>query len=243
MEESRYSNIDLKFALLKCFNRGSGHQNRVNVLGRPYQKGALEHELEVKLTPRERGQASRCLRELEDDDLLRATHSDLANPLDWLEITASGRRALERKALDDLDCHLQLIAPGLTEIRHGAWSAASSHEPDSIRQAAHSARELITKVLHNLAPDAEVRKAPWFGNEDRVTRRHRIRLIMEKKQGRVSNSTLPVVETACELVENLYTRFSAVAHHAEPSTLRDQVVRMIRTSEDVLEDILIPESS
>jgi hypothetical protein len=113
-------------------------------------------------SPEERAAAHRALGELEDAELVAATHADLVAPFDWLEITEAGRRALERGTLDELDEWLHEIDPHLINIRQGAWAAVYSSQPDTIRQAAHSGRELIRQVLERLGPDEEVRRAEWF---------------------------------------------------------------------------------
>jgi DNA-binding PadR family transcriptional regulator len=113
----------------------------------------------VTLTNEERGAAYRALRELEDAGLVAPTVADLVSPFDWLELTDAGRRAVERHALDELDRWLQDVYPPLVDIRDGAWSAVYSSQPDALRQAAHSGRELIRQVLDRLAPDDEVHRA------------------------------------------------------------------------------------
>jgi hypothetical protein len=98
----RFSIRQLKFALLECF-AAEARAHRGNVLGRPHQWGSLERRLGVTFTPEERTAAYQALRQLEGDGLVTPTHADLAAPFDWLELTAAGRRAAERHALDELD--------------------------------------------------------------------------------------------------------------------------------------------
>ncbi len=145
----------MKVALLECFGSRNEHQHRGNVLGRPSQRGALEHQLGVTFTTEERNAAHRALTELETAGLIQATHQDAIEPFNWLEISPAGKRALERHVLDVLDYRLLAIDPHLIEIRDGAWSAAYSAQPDATRQAAHSGRELIRQVLDRLAPDGK----------------------------------------------------------------------------------------
>jgi hypothetical protein len=178
LEQSRFSLIEMKFAILRCFANGPSMQHRVNVLGRPYSPGALEGELGDKITPHERAIAGKAMRDLESDGLLRANYRDVVDPENWLEITRSGMRALSLAALDELDSRLVSIDSHLVEMRHGAWSAVHSSEPDSIRQAAHSAREMVTHILDKFAPQASRAKCrlrpSWKDSGARRTRRRRL---------------------------------------------------------------------
>lgn len=55
-----------------------------------------------------------------------------------------------------LDERLASIDPALPSIRRGAWHAIEGDSPDRIRQAATSARELISQVVNRLHPDTPV---------------------------------------------------------------------------------------
>jgi D-serine deaminase-like pyridoxal phosphate-dependent protein len=230
------SPYELKMALLRCFAAAQDHQNRTNVLGRSGYPGALEYQLGVQFTTEERAIAHRALRELENDGLIQATFRDTVLPADSLEITVAGRRALEREALDDLDLALQALDLELLVDRQGAWAALYSSRPDAMRQAAHSGRELIRKVLSRLAPDTEVRGARGF-HGDRVTRQDRVRLVMQKRHGRVSKSTLKVIEAQCNVVDAIYDRLSGLAH-AEVPVIREHVSELLRAGETALKDLL-----
>src|SRR5437868_5441414 len=129
---------------------------------------------------------------------IEPTYSDIVAPEDWVVITDSGRDALKRGALDDLDDVLQRINPYLVQVRRGAWAALGAAHPDSLRQAAHSARELIDQVLKEGAPDEEIRRETGFrpdpGSLSGITRRMRLKLLMRKYRGEVSESDVKVVE-------------------------------------------------
>jgi Predicted pPIWI-associating nuclease len=234
----RFSIYDIKIALLQCFaSQPKGH--RGNVLGRPHQEGTLEHQMGIQFTPEERGAAQLALGELEQAGLVRATHADIAEPFNWLEITDAGRRALEVGALEDIDHWLRGVDPQLIEIRHGAWAAAYSSRPDTLRQGAHSGRELIRLVLDRVAPDADVRAAPWF-HAQKITRRDRIKYVMEKRRGRVSESTLRIIEVQCDVVEASYQRLSMLAHSEIVQQDREQLKDLLRAAEAALRDLLRP---
>ncbi len=233
---SRLSLHEFKIVLLRCFAERRDHQHRTNVLGRENHPGALEEQLGMGFTVEERVLASRGLQQLEKDGLVQATHRNTTAPADWLEITTAGRRALERGALDDLDRALTDLDSALLTVRHGAWAALDSSQPDALRQAAHSGRELIRQVLDRLAPDAEVKKASWF-QTGVVRRRDRVRLAMEKCQGRASQSTARIIEAQCNLMDATYDRLSALAH-ADGPLIREHVEELLRAAEAALKDLL-----
>jgi DNA-binding MarR family transcriptional regulator len=194
--------------------------------------------MKVNFTPEERAAAHRALRDLEADGLVAPTLADVVAPFDWLELTEAGRRAVERHAPDELDQWLQEIDPTLVDMRDGAMAAVHSAQPDAIRQAAHSGRELIRQVLDRLAPDDQVERTSWFRGE-KVTRRDRVKLTLERRAGRISASTLQVVEAQCDVVEANYRRLSAMAHdETAGQAARDHVVELLRASEAALKDLL-----
>jgi len=235
----RFSVRQFKLALFACFGAETNAQHRGNVLGRPAQSGALEYRMKVTFTPEERSAAHRALRELEEAGLVAATHADLVAPFDWLVITDAGRQALQRSALDGLDEALLAVDPRLIQLRDGAWAALHSTQADSLRQAAHSGRELLRQVLDRLAPDEEVRRASWFQGE-KVTRRDRVKLVMQSRSGRISESTLAVIEAQAEVVEANYQRLAAIAHDETGQPARDHVTELLRASEAALKDLLRP---
>jgi hypothetical protein len=152
------SNSELKLFILQIFARSHQALSKYGVVGKPYARGELEMDWNVDRTfsSDERNEARKALEELVAGDLLRPTMSDLAVPDEWLEITEKGRGALARNALDEFDEALMAIDPHLVEIRRGAWSALASSHPDSLRQAAHSGRELIDQTLKTGAPNAAI---------------------------------------------------------------------------------------
>lgn len=238
MDESRFAPRELKLRLLQHFAGRQRSENRRNVLGGPGNTGPLEYQLGVEFTAHERSVAHRALRELEDAGLLRATLADAIAPYDWLEVTEAGRWAVERNALDALDEQLAVLGGNLLDVRQGAWAAAHSSQPDTVRQAAHSGRELIRLVLDAVAADEQVKRAAWFKGPE-VHRRDRVKFAMERHQGRVSKSTLRVIEAQCAVVEAVYHRLSGLAH-AEAPVLRPQVVALLQAAESALRDVLVP---
>ncbi len=80
------SSKDLKKAILQLLARQSS-VNKFNLLGREFQKGALESHLSLEFDADERTRAAKAFEELRRDGYLQATYRDLADPENWVEIT------------------------------------------------------------------------------------------------------------------------------------------------------------
>lgn len=236
------SNSDLKLLILRGFAKSGQPKAKYNFLGKPYATGDLERELNTVFTGEERNRARKALEELVQGDFIRPTMSDLIAPDDWLEITDKGRSALARNALDELDEALLTIDTHLVEIRRGAWSALTSHHPDSLRQAAHSGRELIDQTLKTGAPNAEISSQPGFvpdkSSKDGVTRRMRIRYLMAKHRGRISESDVEVAEKAGDLVGAIDSKLTA-SSHARSAPLEREVEDALIAAEIALRNVLV----
>jgi len=121
----------LKLQILKILAHDSRRSmHKFNLLGRPPQKGDLEHWLGVELNQDQRALAVQAFDQLKTAGLIRPTYTDLVEPENWVVITDGGRQFLEKGALDDLDLVLSKINPHLLEIRRGAWSALVAKQPD-----------------------------------------------------------------------------------------------------------------
>lgn len=184
--------------------------------------------------------------ELEQADLIRPTYTDLVDPEAWVDITDAGRHALEQRHLDGLDAALDAVAPNLVEIRAGAWAAVVSGRPDALRQAAHSARELIDQTLKTGAPDDAITALPWYSpnrtSTTGVTRRHRLRYLMETRRGATSDAELRVAEQACKLVLETDDRLKAIAHSRDAVAVSD-VRGALLAAEIDLRRVLLPEGA
>jgi hypothetical protein len=76
-----------------------------------------------------------------------------------------------------LIARLDTMASGLGGMLQGAKQAADSANPEKVRHCLTSLRELITQVIHTLAPDREIRKwsqKPDLYDKQRPTRRARM---------------------------------------------------------------------
>jgi hypothetical protein len=144
---------------------------------------------------------------------------------------------------DNLDRALSTVRPHFAEMRRGAWRAFASGQPDSVRHAAHSGRELLSQILHALAPDDEVRVQPWFqperSSKSGITRRQRARLAMEKRgSGTLSDKEFAVAAAATDLVYAIADKMNAEAH-AQERLVREQVAASLNALEAVLR-LLLP---
>jgi len=205
----------LKFTILEALSSGQ-REHKFNLIGKAYYPGGIESRLKIQFDPEHRHMAVVAFDELQAGGFIRPTYSDLVDPEAWVEITDSGQRALQRRALDALDVALSRIASNLVELREGAWAAVTAPRPDSQRQSAHSARELIDQVLKIGASDGVVRSMPGFvpdaSNHSGITRRHRLKYLMIANRGAVSDSDLKVTEQACDLVLATDEKLKALAH-------------------------------
>jgi hypothetical protein len=202
----------------------------------------MEHRLGVTFDEPMRQQALRELDQLERDGLVAPTFQDLIAPRDWLTITTRGKNALENKTLDPLDEALAAISPNLLDVRSGACSAVASSEPDAMRQAAHSARELIDQTLKLGAPDQKVKNEPWYSpdgtSQTGVTRRHRLRYLAALASAGRSENDLRIADKACELVLAVDQRLQAVSH-ARSTSHRVDIEDAMIVAEAALRRILL----
>jgi len=233
----RYTKTSLEIEILKVFNQEKDrHKNRYNILGRglPNSPGSLEYQMQTEFTEEERALAGQAINELENRGLIVPTYKDLSSPEDWLIITPLGEKALETGALDELDNLLLHIKSDndLLSMRYGAYEAMISKHTDWPRHAASSCRELITKVLHDIAPDKEVMKDPSFipdeSLKNKITRKERIRYYL-RKNSNISKRNVEVIDKACNLIEACYEKLSVVSH-----TNIKEVEYLVKLTEDAL---------
>ena len=234
----------LRLAILEVLAKdGRRAVNRFNLLGSGTQRGTLEHHFGVEFDAPARQQAFREVEQLERDGLLSPTLQDLIAPRDWLVLTERGENALTRRSLDSLDEALLAIEPHLLEVRAGAWSAVNSSEPDALRQAAHSARELIDQTLKVGAPDEQIKNKDWYladsSSRTGVTRRHRLRFLVERGNATHSENELRIADKACELVLAVDQRLQA-ASHARETPIRADIEDAMLAAEIALRRVLLP---
>lgn len=215
---TRFIDYDIMMGLLQVYAKADRSAHIGTVLGSPHSAGWLETTMDVEFDVEERAQAHRCARELLDAGLIVPTYSDMANPAEWRIITDAGRDALKRGALDELDAALGALSPSFIEMRRGAWRAAHSTLPDTQRQAAHSARELVNQVLKVVAPDDQVLAQPGYQlpKDGKVTRRDRYKLAVRKRARGASDTDIDVLDKATALIEAQRTKLDGLAHSRDP---------------------------
>jgi hypothetical protein len=209
----------------------------------PGERGPLETSLDTRFQADQRNLAVQAFDQLRKSGLVRTAYTNSnPNPESWVEITDAGRLALKTGILDELDAALQPINPHLLEIRRGAWSGLASGQPDSLRQAAHSARELIDQVLKEGAPDSEVKATHGFKpnrtSQNGITRRMRLKLVMTKYRGAASDTDVTVAEAACDLALAVDNRLTAFAHARTTPSFED-VKKALTVAEIALREILL----
>jgi len=205
----------MKLMILDELSKTSQPVHKFNLIGRTGMGGPLDWRLARTLSEDERALAVRAFDELRRSDLIRPTFADLVEPENWVTITDAGRRALDRRTLDDLDEALARISPHLLDVREGAWAALSSGTPDALRQSAHSARELIDQAIKEGAPDSEVLAAAQIessASKGPLTRRDRLTFLMRKHKGAISQSDVGLAAKTIDLILEIDDKLMAVAH-------------------------------
>lgn len=199
------------------------HAHKSNLIGREYQPGSIEHPLSVTFSPEDRALANGAFEELKRDGYIRSTMRDLADPENWVEITRQGEEYLRRDLKDDIDERLEAIAPHLVESRRGMWDAVGRTSPDAPRQAATSARELLSQLLNEGAP-AELK-----------TRKQRFKyLMLARTNGPAASDTdLNILEANAEVVEAEHRALHKNVHLRGSPTHKD-----VRASVEATERIL-----
>lgn len=101
-----YSIRALKLAILEML-APVPKAHKINLIGRVYQQGDLEHRLKVTFEAPDRQLADRAFEQLKVDGEIRSTYDDVIDPESWVQITDAGREALKRRCLDELDLALR----------------------------------------------------------------------------------------------------------------------------------------
>lgn len=193
----------MQFGILRILATSRQSKGKYNIIA----SGELAYHLGMEFTDEDIEIANQAFEQLRKDLLLVGTYKGTVDPGNWVKITEKGRRALELNALDDLDIALQEISAHLLELRGGVIAALSSDRPDSLRQAADSARELFDQTLKMAAPDKEIRAQhnfkPDHTSSSGITRIHRARFLMLNRKREVSQSDLKLVDALSHTLNKL----------------------------------------
>lgn len=130
-----------------------------------------------------------------------------------------GDVTMARERAASIEDALAELGPRFLAMWHGAWSTLNADGPDATRQAAHSARELLTQGLEALAPDSHV------AGQQKVTRQMRVTWIV----GPLSKSRLDWANSMFKSVDGAYGLLSGGAHWRgdEPRFGREALVAML----------------
>ncbi|MGB3477577.1 MAG: hypothetical protein WBB67_00270 [bacterium] len=128
---------------------------------------------------------------------------------------------------DQLCAALALIDPSLKKMYLGALDAIKSNNRDSVRQSSVSMRELITQVLHCLAPDEEFFK--WNQKDSnldkgRPTRKGRLLYIYKDV---CSNEFVDVLEKDIPVFLEYMKTLQACTHALNPPLTKLQLESLI----------------
>jgi hypothetical protein len=104
-----------------------------------------------------------------------------------------------------------------------------STNPDKVRHATTSLRELLTQVLHSGAPDiaveAELKDPRWYSN-GRPTRKARIYFILTQKYG--DDILLDFLEKDIEAIESLFSLLHKGTHEVASSIGGDDLAFIVK---------------
>ena len=234
----------LKMAILRLVadEKRLGEVNKDSTIASSFTPGILENRLGVVFSDEERDKADRAWDELHRRRHLARSYGARVGSSNqkFYRITDSGLRALDTGALDDLDEALRQVDPQFCEMRQAAYDRLESDDEEEARQAAMSLRELLSQVLHRLAPDAPVMSQPWYSKPKDsprdVTRKQRVRYILQEHRGRASVSDVKSVDSECQFVDAAYGRLSGEEHRhgrVEQRTVQ-QLARAVETALEIL---------
>jgi hypothetical protein len=189
----------LQSAILTILGR-EDKVHKINLIGRPYQRGAIEEHMRLTFDSNQRAKAAAAFEELKTNRYVEPTYTDIVDPENWVAITDEGRIHLQRGLRDPIDECLTAIGAHLIELRDGMRDAANRTSPDAARHAVNAARELIDQVLKEGAPS------------DYQTRKDRVKFFLQKDRPKTSDSDLRIVEACCDLITAEHDKAIALSH-------------------------------
>lgn len=140
---------------------------------------------------------------------------------------------------------LSSLEPDLERKRKGAWQTFRGESQDKLSQAMSSMREVLRQLLDLLAPENDVRGAPWYSKPHKgstpVKRIMRIRFALARTDLKVSHSTLELIDSLSEAVEKTYHKLSAETHR-QSEAINSQVEAYLLASEAVILLLLVNRS-
>lgn len=223
----------LSLEILEYFNKQDRPILRANVIGLEYQEGNFGRHHNRNLSNQERSMLDLVLRELQEKRLIQPVYRDIISRGEDLEITDKGRRALEKRVLDELDELLLALQSDadLIAMRYGAYDAVLHKQTDWQRQAASSLVELIDHTLRTISPDDQIQSKKWYApqkdSKTGIIRRHRIRYFLEEKNGTRSKATEEVVDKAWGLIESCRGKLEGIKHTSDNQNEVEQLIKLV----------------
>lgn len=116
----------------------------------------------------------------------------------------------------ELSSKLSEIEPRLSTKLDGAWQTIQDKsKEDRFLQSASSARELISDLLHLLAPDDQVAEMEWFAPETengRPSQRQRSRFAILGRNNALEEIELKAIYDLGDNIRDSYRRLNRIAH-------------------------------
>ncbi len=136
---------------------------------------------------------------------------------------------------------LNSVDSSLEDKRIGAWVTFKGTSPDKIAQASHSMREVLRQLLDILAPDEDVKEAPWYSEPSespKVIRKMRVRYILSGHSQMTSKSTVNFIDSVAKATEMTLEKLNSEAH-MYGSSIESVVETYLKACELVILLILI----
>lgn len=117
------------------------------------------------------------------------------------------------EACDSTDADISRVEPKWTILLKGAEQSLASSNPDKVRHTITSLRELITQIIHRLAPDDSIKEkykdSKWY-HKGKPTRRARLHYILTKVYG--NDILLDFVDKDIEAILALFDIYQSGTH-------------------------------
>jgi hypothetical protein len=199
---------------------------------RPYEKRYLlrhEHDQQESLTV-----------DRDDFENIDAIRFNVANTIGFVNSLAklNTHNVDDADIVDDIENELNETlkshGKGYLEVLGGAKQAAASDNPDKIRHTTTSLRELLTKILHDLSPDEQVKK--WsnkkeYYSDGRPTRQCRVAYIFRNL---AHSKTAPLIENDIKFIADFFNFCNKGTHDLMPTLNTDDLKYLICKMESTI---------